>query len=800
MAFRSGLDRFAELFWSAVGRATGGPSSNARSSDAWLSSGSSEAGAFSTRATQGRSFGAGALFARRNGEQRVQTRLLQLDPGRVCQLVLGCLVLFTAGIAILHEQLNKLEARRAAGQALTQFESRLEEVLVELQTVSALADGPGEVQACGAALRSRLVRRSLRSLHVSSAALATRPLETDPSAPELMACGPNGWEVAPLRWAGSRDQVTIGSSRTIDARLWAALAVHEQLLVVAELDPRTLADPGEQAMQALAEHGMGLALVAADGRPLSHWGSLSSGGDGQRLLAEQESARHLALTVRVTQSREAWLHAFVRRAALILPLCLLLVAAGLSLYWLRALRRSRMTYRLALALRKRQFEPFAQPIVSLEDGRCIGAEVLMRWKHPQRGIVAPGEFIETAERMGLIGPMSQLIMMRAAHRLSALARRHPQLYFSFNVTPDQLREPGFAAWLNECFGADTLPREQVLLEVTERDVVDDSTQEGLRLLHQQRWRLAIDDFGTGHSSLALLETLPLHSLKIDRAFVNAVGPQTSRSPVLDAIITLGKELRLKLIAEGVETREQWTYLAERGVQCAQGYLMAKPMPLDAFISWVEQRNRTSPTDAAQAADSRATAASNLSTGAESALAEHAELRAVWQRMRSTGGVDTRDRIYHLRTYRQCFVAREAVDGLVRHEGLSRPAAVRLGQRLEALGWLRHVLDEHGFADAELFFEATPAQAAPEAAPPLAELLGALRHPISGPKWKSQTRGLLRHANAASGQDILNWLQARYKVPKATATQWAAFLMRSGALRHTFDDQPIRDDKTLYRLN
>jgi sensor c-di-GMP phosphodiesterase-like protein len=747
----------------------------------------------------------GALASLPSG-QRAATgsstlRLLSLDPLRVWGLSAVVLLLSVLAAWAMNYTQSREAMQAAAQQALSHIELRLEDIELELRAAARLADDTEAVHACGPDLQKQLIRKSLGSEHLRSMALMPRA-GTGLNGESTTACGPEGsqpaLEAAQQARAGA---LYISSTQTIASRLWVALADDSQVVAVGELNPEFMSEPGPMALQTLASHGLQLSLMTASGQRLRGWGSAPASNESWQ-ASTLPSQRH-ALEVHVTQSLGAWLNCLGERMLFTAPLFLLLAGLGLAVHVRFTFQRARLTYRLARALRKRQFEPFVQPIISLADGRCIGAEVLMRWAHPQRGIVAPGEFIDTAEKTGLIGPMSELTMTRAAHRLASLAREQPQLYFSFNLTPGQLRQPGLSDWLATCFSSDTLRREQVLLEVTERDAVDESALAALRHLHQQQWRLAVDDFGTGHSSLAVLETLPLHSLKIDRAFVNTVSDDTSRAPVLDAIIALGTELRLKLIAEGIETQAQWNYLASRGVHCAQGYLMARPMSIEAFIQWFAARaselGKASASALPAAGANNGTYASANFNDKPAALADDQALAALWQRMQSTGGIDIRDRLYHLRNYRHCFVAREAVDWLVRQEGLSRAEAVRTGQRLEALGKIHHVVNEHGFADAELFFTTATALETSNAAPPIAELRAALKNAHGGPAWRVQKRGLMRHARCTSGSEILNWMQSRYAVPRAVAQQWAAHLMRHGLLHHVFDDQPFRDDANLYRL-
>ena len=145
------------------------------------------------------------------------------------------------------------------------------------------------------------------------------------------------------------------------------------------------------------------------------------------------------------------------------------------------------------------------------------------------------------------------------------------------------------------------------------------------------------------------------------------------------------------------------------------------------------------------------------------------------------------------------VGREAVDWLTRHLSVSRGAAVRIGRQLLALGLMQHVLNEHDFEDADLYYRLTPSDAAQaeSAVPAAADLVQALSS-VHGLPWRDHVRGLLRHRRCNSGRSIVSWLSARYEVPRASATQWATQLMRQGRLRHVFDDQPFRDDTTLYR--
>ena len=611
------------------------------------------------------------------------------------------------------------------------------------------------------------------------------------------ACGPEGRRPAFDVEGVSGPGLALSSSGQILARLVARKVGAGGVVTQAELDPQAL----EQALhgRARAEAAQRVVLLSAAGHRLAVLSQArvidsSPGTEPAMLWALEHSASH-ALSVGVEMDTADVLAQVARQVAWAVLAALLLVATAASVVWRRAVLRARLRHRIQRALRRRQFEPHVQPIVDLATGRCVGAEVLMRWHHPQRGVLAPSEFIEEAERTGLIVPMSDLVMARAAQRLAQLARLQPALYFSFNVTPAQLRQPGFAARLAELFNDDTLPRAQVLLELTEREFVDPLASRALATLRRQGWRIAIDDFGTGHSSLASLEQLHIDRIKIDRAFVRTIDEQTVKRPVLDAIISLAAQLGVSLIAEGVETQAQWDYLQQRGVPYAQGYLFAKPMTLDAFARWLPQ----APASQQAQAERPASGSTPPPSGPADLLFIDAQAQQLWQRLRTAGGLDVRARLHGLRSYADCFVGREAVDWLVRHQRLPREQAVRLGQRLMALGLMSHVLDEHDFKDDELFYRLAPVAARQATADAVAHgLAQALRGP-AGPAWRAHARGLLLHRRSASGRAVIDWIVRQHPVPRATAQQWAAQLMRQGVLRHVFDDQPLRDDRTLYRL-
>jgi diguanylate cyclase (GGDEF)-like protein len=219
-------------------------------------------------------------------------------------------------------------------------------------------------------------------------------------------------------------------------------------------------------------------------------------------------------------------------------------------------------------------------------GSPIGAEVLIRWQHPERGMVPPGQFIGLAEETGLILPIGEWVLRTACEQLKRW-EAHPRasaLKLAVNVSARQFRAPGFVQLVGSIVRETGIQPKLLKLELTESMVLDNiaDTIATMQQLKALGVGFSIDDFGTGYSSLAYLTQLPLDQLKIDQSFVRNIGLQASDSAVIDTIIGLARSLGLEVIAEGVETSEQRDFLAQHGCERCQGYLFGKPVPITEF--------------------------------------------------------------------------------------------------------------------------------------------------------------------------------------------------------------------------
>jgi EAL domain-containing protein (putative c-di-GMP-specific phosphodiesterase class I) len=251
------------------------------------------------------------------------------------------------------------------------------------------------------------------------------------------------------------------------------------------------------------------------------------------------------------------------------------------------------------ALREQQFELHYQPQVNDRTGEVAGAEALIRWNHPERGMVSPVEFIPHAERTGLIIKLGQWVLETACQHLAAWARSpaNSGLVIAVNVSAQQFQSPDFYNHVTaalERSGAD--PR-QLKLELTESVFAGDvdSLIELMRRIKALGIGFSLDDFGTGYSSLSYLSRLPLDQLKIDRSFVGSIESGDNNVVICSATIGLAHSLKLKVVAEGVENDAQRHFLSTvHGCDLLQGYLYSRPLAPAAFERWLDQFRTAKP--------------------------------------------------------------------------------------------------------------------------------------------------------------------------------------------------------------
>jgi diguanylate cyclase (GGDEF)-like protein/PAS domain S-box-containing protein len=240
---------------------------------------------------------------------------------------------------------------------------------------------------------------------------------------------------------------------------------------------------------------------------------------------------------------------------------------------------------LRQALASGEFKVYYQPQVDVLNNRLLGVEALLRWHSPQLGSVSPVQFIPVAEETGLIVPIGEWVLREACRQMRAwLDEFGNEMTVAVNLSGRQFRQSDLLPMIGEALAKTALPAHLLELEITEGALIADSggAVEVLRGLRELGVRTAIDDFGTGYSSLAYLKTFPLDRLKIDRAFIRDLPHDESDTAILRAIVALGRNLHLEVLAEGVETQEQQAFLADIGCQVLQGYLHGRPMSAEAL--------------------------------------------------------------------------------------------------------------------------------------------------------------------------------------------------------------------------
>jgi EAL domain-containing protein (putative c-di-GMP-specific phosphodiesterase class I) len=233
-----------------------------------------------------------------------------------------------------------------------------------------------------------------------------------------------------------------------------------------------------------------------------------------------------------------------------------------------------------------------QPVVDLQQGGRCGMEALVRWRHPERGLVSPLDFIPVAEESGLVVALGAQVLRTACRQLAAWQQALGPLApasVAVNLSAVQLRLPGLTAEVQACLADAGLAPQALQLEVTESLAAqDDAARERLRELKAMGVRIALDDFGTGYSSLACLHQLPVDTVKIDRSFVSHAETSDYHRVLIEATIRVARTLGMDTVAEGIETASQAALLQRLDCDRGQGYLWSAPLAADAVLPWLQQ--------------------------------------------------------------------------------------------------------------------------------------------------------------------------------------------------------------------
>lgn len=256
-----------------------------------------------------------------------------------------------------------------------------------------------------------------------------------------------------------------------------------------------------------------------------------------------------------------------------------------------ALQRLTLERDLRHAIDKDQFELFFQPLFSVASGDVVGAEALIRWLHPDAGLLTPEKFLPVAEEAGLMPDIGRLVIQKALHsaRMWPSQRGHP-LRLAINISMDELEAEGFADWILSQINDAAFDTRALEIEVTESTAMHDSdhVEAQFRKLRSSGIRFAVDDFGIGFSNLARLKRLAFQTLKIDQSLMREIGHDRDSEILVTSILSMADSLCLDVVAEGIETKEQLAFLKQVGCCYAQGYFLSCPMPHDIFQDWIQE--------------------------------------------------------------------------------------------------------------------------------------------------------------------------------------------------------------------
>jgi sensor c-di-GMP phosphodiesterase-like protein len=361
--------------------------------------------------------------------------------------------------------------------------------------------------------------------------------------------------------------------------------------------------PGPNGIAALVPTTLFLPQVSTRGGPFSGYARIMTwqrtvigevGGRphddvGQNFTANVKS-NTFGFDVEILSSRAriAAEHADLRWIGFVAAGVIMMVATGFFVFIPQRSSRNPIA-EIENAIDAGEFVPYYQPIVDIRSGQLRGAEVLVRWRKQDGTLVLPGAFIPLMESSDLIHDLTRNLMRQVCVEAGPAFGRRPDLKISFNFAGKLFREPTIVQDVRNIFANSPIKFSQVVLEVTERDPIENftKTRQIIVALQGLGVRIAIDDVGTGHSGLSYMLKLGVDIIKIDKMFVDAIGTDRNSTTIVETLVDLARNMRMDVVAEGVENFEQVMHLRELGVRSAQGYVFAPPLPGSSFLRLVE---------------------------------------------------------------------------------------------------------------------------------------------------------------------------------------------------------------------
>ena len=357
---------------------------------------------------------------------------------------------------------------------------------------------------------------------------------------------------------------------------------------IAALVPATLFVPGvSTGGEPMGFHAR---MYTAGGTLIAEKGDVATNDDPTDLISVDQPSSLYAIKATISASHRELaanrtdLRALGTVASGILAILILAISALLP-----ARERENPIAEMERALKAGEFVPYFQPIVDIRSGRLRGAEVLIRWRKSDGTIVPPASFIPLAESSGLIIELTRVLMQRVCKEAGAVLGARPHLKVGFNLTARHFADEEIVGDVARIFKKSRIRLSQIVLEVTERQPIENltETRRVIAALQGLGVKVAIDDVGTGHSGLSYMLKLGVDIIKIDKMFIDAIGTDRNSNTIIETLIDLAQNMRMDVIAEGVESFEQVLHLRDLGIRAAQGFVFSPPLPCGAFLQLVE---------------------------------------------------------------------------------------------------------------------------------------------------------------------------------------------------------------------
>src|SRR2546423_6358703 len=474
------------------------------------------------------------------------------------------------------------EVRLAAQRAVARAECRMGQAIAALTAIGqAGLRGCADIDA-GAVRRALMTTTPLKEISVTDVAGQLHCLPGSATQPRALS--------RELRTADDRVFLTVIQLPDLNERAlritWRRAA--DPLQLVAQI-PSDVFLPDGSSSKAASDPvvrvmlGEGTLLAA----PFGQFDSAAEGG--ATISAHNQSTRYpLFSTAAVSRAAVFAGHRDLQAVGAFggVTLALLSIALAFLMPW-RA--RTNPIVEMERALETNEFTPYYQPVVDLRTGSIVGAEVLMRWRKGDGSVIPPATFIPLAESSGLILEMTLAIMRAARDEFAQLLGLRSRVKLSFNLTAHHFGNEGIVTEIREIFAGSPIRLSQIVLEVTERQPLEDldMARRVIAALQGLGCKVAIDDVGTGHGGLSYMLKLGANYIKIDKMFIDAIGTERYSTTIIETLIELARRMRMEIFAEGVENFDQVKYLRERGFFLAQGYAFAPPLPGPLFRQLLE---------------------------------------------------------------------------------------------------------------------------------------------------------------------------------------------------------------------